>query len=210
MAATHSTIRPVPKLLLVTDRRATAGRALVDVVAHALDAGLPAVQLREKDLPGRELFALATRLRDATRRTGALLFVNDRVDVARAVDADGVQLGASTLPVAAARALLPTGRLIGESTHAADEVASSAADFAIFGPIYDTPTKRAFGAPQGESRLREAIAVARVPLVAIGGIDAANVARLRDAGAHGVAIIRAILAASDAAAVTRTILDALR
>src|SRR5687767_69696 len=111
MAATNSTDPRVPKLVLVTDRHATGGRDLVGVVEQALAAGLPAVQLRDKDLPGRALFALAERLRDATRRTGALLFVNDRVDVARAVGADGVQLGASTIPVDAARALLPPGAL---------------------------------------------------------------------------------------------------
>ena len=92
MTATHSTNPRIPKLFLVTDRTATGGRDLVAVVEQALAAGLPAVQLRDKDLPGRALFHLAERLRAATHRSGALLFVNDRVDVARAVGADGVQL----------------------------------------------------------------------------------------------------------------------
>lgn len=210
MAATHSTIRPVPKLLLVTDRHATGGRPLADVVARALDAGLPAVQLRDKDLPGRELHALAERLRDATRRAGALLFVNDRVDVARAVDADGVQLGTASLPVDVARALLPGDRLVGASTHAPREIAETTADFVLFGPVYDTPSKRGFGEPQGEAQLRAAVAAARVPVLAIGGIDTDRVARVRDAGVHGVAIIRAILAAPDAGIATRAFLDALR
>ena len=210
MAATHSTIRPVPKLPLVTDRHATGGRPLVDVVARALDAGLPAVQLRDKDLPGRELHALAVRLREATRRTGALLFVNDRVDVSRAVDADGVQLGAASLPIDVARTLLSEHRLVGASTHAPDEIMETTADFVLFGPVYDTPSKRAFGPPQGEAQLRAAVAVARVPLLAIGGIDASNVARVRNAGAPGVANIRPIPEAPDAGVFTRAFLDTLR
>jgi len=205
MTATHSTDPRVPALLLVTDRHATAGRDLETVVARALDAGLPAVQLRDKDLPGRILFALAERLRLATRRTGALLFVNDRVDVARAIDADGVQLGASTLPVEVARTLLAPGALVGESTHALAEVRDTRADFVVFGPVYDTPSKRVYGLPQGD-RVYDALAAAPVPLVAIGGIEPATATALRAAGVHGVAVIRAILGAPDPAAATRALL----
>src|SRR2546426_12026047 len=110
-----------PRLVLVTDRNAAGGRDLVTVVEAALDAGLPAVQLRDKDLPGRPLLALAERLRAATARTGALLFVNDRLDVALAAGADGVQLGTGSVPVDVARRLLPAGTLIGVSTHAPGE-----------------------------------------------------------------------------------------
>jgi len=199
----------LPRLVLVTDRRATAGRDLVDVVRAALDAGLPAVQLREKDLPGGPLLALAERLRAATTRAGALLFVNDRVDVAIACGADGVHLGGTSMPVAAARGLLPAGALIGVSTHAPDEPAATPADFAFFGPVHATPSKAAFGPPQGEDRLRAAVAAARVPVLAIGGVTAATAAGVLAAGAVGAAVIRAILAAPDPGAATRTLLDAL-
>jgi thiamine-phosphate pyrophosphorylase len=209
MAATHSTIGPIRNLLLVTDRHATDGRDLLDVVDRALDAGLPAVQLRDKDLPGRAIFALAERLRAATRRTRALLFVNDRVDIARAVGADGVQLGAASLPVATARLILPAGCLVGESTHAAAEARDSAADFVLFGPVFDTPSKRAYGRPQGIAALAGAVAASRVPVLAVGGVDATRVAAVRAAGAHGVAVIRAVLAAADPAEATRTLLAAL-
>lgn len=205
MAATDSTNPRVPTLLLVTDRHATGGRDLVGVVEQALAGGLPAVQLRDKDLPGRMLFALAERLRDLTRRAGALLFVNDRVDVARAVGADGVQLGASTLPVDVARGLLPAGALVGESTHGLDEIRASRADFVIFGPVYDTPSKRAYGPPQGE-RLRDAVGASRVPVLAIGGIGPSELGAVRDAGVHGVAVVRAILSAPDPAVATRALL----
>jgi thiamine-phosphate pyrophosphorylase len=202
-------MRPVPQLVLVTDRHATRGRDLADVVAAALDAGLPAVQLREKDLPGRPLLALAERLRALTARTGALLLVNDRVDVALAAGADGVHLGGGSLPVDVVRRLLPPGALVGASAHTAAEVATCAADFAFFGPVYATPSKAAFGAPQGEAAFRAAAAAAPVPLLAIGGVTAAQVPALRAVGAAGVAVIRAILAADAPAAATRTLLAAL-
>jgi thiamine-phosphate pyrophosphorylase len=209
MTGTHSTIGRIPKLLLVTDRHATAGRELVDVVALALDAGLPAVQLRDKDLSGRALFALAERLRAATARTGARLFVNDRVDVARAVGADGVQLGAASLPVEVVRGLLGDGALVGYSAHGLDEVRATGADFVLFGPVYETPSKRAYGPPQGVARLHAAVAAAAVPVLAIGGIEPSRLGEIRDTRAHGVAVVRAILAAPDPREATRRLLVAI-
>src|SRR2546430_11981982 len=119
-----------PRLVLVTGRHGTA------VVEAALDAGLPAVQLRDKDLPGRPLLALAERLRAATARTGALLFVNDRIDVALAAGADGVQLGTGSVPVEVARRLLPAGALVGVSTARVPAVrAAGAAGVAVIRAI---------------------------------------------------------------------------
>jgi len=192
----------VPRLVLVTDRRATGSRDLVDVVQAALDAGLPAVQLRDKDLPARELCALAERLRVATARTGALLIVNGRVDVAIAVGADGVHLGGGALPAAVARRLLPAGALVGVSTHAPAEPDAAGADYVFFGPVHDTPGKKA----QGEAALAAAVAAATVPVIAIGGVGARDVPPARRAGAWGVAVIRAILAAPDPAVATRELL----
>ncbi|HLK10838.1 MAG TPA: thiamine phosphate synthase [Candidatus Binatia bacterium] len=190
--------------MLVTDRSATAGRDLLDVVVAALDAGLPAVQLREKDLPGRPLLALAERLRAATMRAGALLLVNDRVDVAIAAGADGVHLGGGALPPAVARRLLPPGALVGVSIHAPGE-STADADFAFFGPVWDTPGKAA----AGPARLAEAVAAAAVPVLAIGGVTAERAPAARAAGSAGAAVIRAVLAAADPAAATRALLAAL-
>jgi thiamine-phosphate pyrophosphorylase len=195
----------IPKLVLVTDRNATAGRDLVAVVEAALDADLPAVQLRDKDLLGRPLLALAEQLRAATARRGALLFVNDRIDVALAVGADGVHLGRGALPVAVARRILPGGALVGVSTHAPGEAED--ADFVFFGPVYATPAKH--GPFQGTTRLAEAVRATRLPVIAIGGVTAREVPDVRAAGAAGVAVIRAILAADDPAAATRALLAAL-
>src|SRR5947207_656356 len=154
-------VTPIPSLVLVTDRHATEGRELVAVVTAALDAGLPAVQLREKDLPGRQLLEIAEQLRTATARTGALLLVNDRIDVALAVGADGVHLGGTSVPVAVARSLVGPEGLIGVSTHAPDELrALIGADFAFFGAVYATPGKPAslhartsFSEPKPESAI---------------------------------------------------------
>ena len=196
----------VPRLVLVTDRHATGGRDLVDVVRAALDAGLPAVQLRDKDLDGGLLFALAERLRAETAGRKALLLVNGRVDVAVAAGADGVQLGTGAVSVADARRLLPPDALVGVSTHTAVEVAAaSGADFAIFGPVYATPGKSAVG----PAVLAAAIRAGSLPVVAIGGIGVAEVPAVRAAGATGVAVIRAILAAADPGAATRGLLAAL-
>jgi thiamine-phosphate pyrophosphorylase len=199
------------RLCLVTDRRATAGRPLLAVVERCLGAGLPAVQLREKDLPAAELLALAGALRTATRRHGARLVVNDRVDVALAVGADGVQLPEAGLPPAVARGLLGPDRLLGASTHSPEslEAAQDAgADFVLFGPVYDTPSKRAWGAPQGPASLAAVCRRARVPVLAIGGVTAGRVPELGQAGAAGVAVIRALLEADDPACATRDLLAA--
>ena len=198
---------------LITDRAQTGGRPLLDVVAAALDGGVRAVQLRERDLPTRALYTLAEALRQLTTRAGAALLINDRVDVALACDADGVHLPAHGMTIADARTLLGAQRLIGVSTHAASEVGAAAAagaDFAVVGPIFDTPSKRVFGAPLGVDALAAARAAApRLPLFAIGGVDATHVAALHRAGADGVALIRAVLAAADPQRAARQLLDAL-
>lgn len=170
---------------------------------------MPAVQLRDKDLSGRACWTLAEALRRVTTAAGALLFVNDRVDVACAIGADGVHLGETALPVAAARALLTSEQSIGVSIHAPGAPHAADADFVCFGPVRATPSKAAFGPPQGMARLRAAVDAAAQPVLAIGGIEPDHVAAVRAAGAHGVAVIRAVLAAPDPAHAVRTFLREL-
>jgi thiamine-phosphate pyrophosphorylase len=198
-----------PRLYLITDRHATRGRPLTEVVRAALRGirGLApaevAVQLREKDLSGRELAELARALRAITADAGVALYVNDRLDVARAVGADGVHLGGASLDPVSAAAV--AGDLaIAASVHASADVAALRAAvgarlaFALLGPIYDTPSKRAYGAPVGTTVINEA-ARTGIPIVAVGGIAPEHVRALRAAGAHGVACIRAVMAAPDPA-----------
>ncbi len=158
------------------------------------------MQLREKDLAGAALAELARALRAVTAAAGAALYVNDRADVALAVKADGVHLGGTSLaPADAARAA--PGLALAVSAHTAADVAAALASpapiaFALFGPVNDTPAKRRYGPPVGVAALADAARLG-LPLVAIGGITADDVAAMYDAGASGVACIRAILAAAD-------------
>lgn len=194
------------RVYFVTDRKQTAGRPLVDVVHAALDGGIRDVQLREKDLDGGGLYALAERLRVLTRRYDARLLVNDRIDVALAVEADGVHLGHDSFPVETARSLLGSGHLIGVSTHSEAEIAAAhAADFIVFGPVYATPSKAAYGAPQGLDKLRRAVVQSTVPVLAIGGVTAAHVPEIIETGARGIALISAVSAAPDPAQAARTL-----
>jgi thiamine-phosphate pyrophosphorylase len=185
---------------LVTDRTQTNGRSLIDVVDAALRGGIRAVQVRERGLATREFLVLATALRDRTDRHGAALLINDRIDVALACGADGVHLPADSFAIADARALLGAQRVIGVSTHSPGEIAAAAAagaDFAVFGPIYDTPSKRPYGTPLSVAALGTARAAAALPLFAIGGIGAGRHGDVLAHGADGIAVIRAVLAAED-------------
>ena len=186
------------RLYFVTDRKQTVNRSLTDVVHAALDGGVRAVQLREKDLEGRDLYALAEQLRALTARYRAHLLINDRLDVALAVEADGVHLGQHSFAVKDARRLLGAGKLVGVSTHSRQEItAAQGADFMVFGPVYYTPSKAAYGEPQGLDRLRAAVVHSTVPVFAIGGIKTERVPEILETGAHGIAMISAISAAPD-------------
>ena len=199
-------------LYLITDRMQTAGRLLPAVVADALRGGLRAVQLREKDLAAGQLFELAVELRQLTRQYGAKLLINDRIDVALAVAADGVHLGKAGLPVPEARRILGRDRLIGYSAHSADgalQAQLAGADFVTLGPVYHTPSKAQYGEPLGLSVLSEAARVVTIPVFALGGVKHASVAEVLSAGAHGVALISAIMAAPNPRAETESLLQTI-
>jgi len=182
-------------LCLVTDRSLVTG-TLEEAVEACLGAGLRAVQLREKDLAARDLLSMARALRESTRRHGAKLLINDRADVALAVGADGVQRAGTSLPVSALRSISPPGFLIGASVHSVAEALAAepeGADFLLFGPVYDTPSKRQYGPPQGLAALERVASAVRLPVFAVGGVTPARVAEVMRAGASGVAVIAAIL-----------------
>jgi thiamine-phosphate pyrophosphorylase len=198
------------RLCLVTDRNQTRGRDLVEIVAACLAAGLPAVQIREKDLAVADLAALCRRVRGL--RPAPFLIVNDRADVALAVGADGVQRTHASLSVAELRVVADKRVRVGASVHSIDEAKAAVgqgAEWIFFGPVYDTPSKRAYGAPQGVASLERVAAAVDVPVIAIGGITPDRVSEVRRAGASGIAVISAILSADDPAAATHAFLDAL-
>jgi thiamine-phosphate pyrophosphorylase len=198
---------------VITDLSRTTVRDLPRTVARALEGaprGQVGLQLRAKELAGRELLHLVEELGEVTRAAGAALLVNDRVDVALAGAADGVHLPARGLPVADARRLLGPERLIGVSTHAPAEIEAAraaGADFAVFGPVFFTPSKAHDGPPHGLAGLTAATAIA-LPVFALGGIEAHNAGACRRKGAHGVAFIRAVFEASDPARAVASILHA--
>jgi thiamine-phosphate pyrophosphorylase len=200
-----------PRVHLITDRRLAPD--LAGAARRAL-AGLPpgtaAVHLREKDLGGAALLAEARVLLAALRPMGQLLLVNDRADVALAAGADGVHLPSAGLPPAEARRLLGAGLLLGVSCHGEDDVArarAGGADYATFGPVFDTPSKRAFGPPVGLPALGRAARLG-LPLVALGGVDPGNAAAAVEAGAYGVAALRAWLSGPGVAAAVRALAGA--
>jgi thiamine-phosphate pyrophosphorylase len=204
---------PVFDLYLVTDRFQTRGRDLLWVLKEALDGGVKAVQLREKDLGGKALFELAEQVRRLCDGYDAALFINDRVDVALAVDAAGVQLGKTSLPLKTARSLLGAHRFLGYSIHSLKEgrqAEQGGADFVLFGPVYFTPSKATFGAPQGLAALKETVENLALPVYAIGGITVESATEVTSAGARGVALISAVISAEEPRDAVRTIVRLLR
>ena len=195
-------------LYLITDRhQVPAGHTLFSVIEAALRGGVKAVQLREKDLSTDELLPLAQELRTLTRQHGARLLINDHVDLALAVEADGVHLGGHSRPTEAVRRQVGTEMLIGVSTHSKDEIRSACeqgADFVTFGPVYATPSKAAYGAPQGLNALAEACRNSPLPVFALGGITSERAAEVRTAGAHGIALISAIIGSASPESAVKT------
>lgn len=164
------------------------------MIEAAVAAELPLVQIREKSLSARVLYELTTRAVLLTRGSKTRVLVNDRFDIARAAGADGVQLTTRSLPTSVVRRLCGEDFLIGVSTHSVEtalEARAEGADFVVFGPVFETESKRAFGPPQGLEKLREvATALEGFPVVAIGGMNLENVLECFRVGARGMAAIR--------------------
>jgi thiamine-phosphate pyrophosphorylase len=199
-------------LYLVTGESLSAGRGTAEIVQQALGAGVRLVQLREKDRSKRALYRLACRLRRACDEHGALLIVNDHLDVALAAGADGVHLGNDDLPPQAARALFPDG-IIGVSTHDAAEARAaeqSGASYYNIGPIFPTETKSWPGAFLGPAAIAEISACSRLPFTVMGGIKISNIEQVLAAGARTVAVVTAVTRAPDPAAECRRLLEIVR
>ena len=204
------------RLYLITDRKlVTRHSSLVTAVREALKGGVKAIQLREKDLSTRELLRLAYKMRELTKKYNAKLFINDRLDIALAVEADGVHLTQNSIPADAVRkavhACLPpacrSGRdrqasrfLIGVSTHSLREARKAeraGADFITLGPIYRTPSKLKYGSPLGIDTLREISKKIKIPVFAIGGVKGSRIKDLKKAEAYVVAMISEVFRADN-------------
>jgi thiamine-phosphate pyrophosphorylase len=199
-------------LIVITDPDCGEGRTIVDVVRAALRGGAPSIQLRGKDQPAREQVELARALLALTRPAGALLWVNDRLDVALAAGADGVHLGQDDLPLAAARRIVPAGFRIGISAETAELARAAQADGADYvgtGPVHPTGSKADAGDAVGRERIAEVSRAVGIPVVGIGGISTDNAADVLRAGAAGVAVISAVMRAADPEAAVRALLRAV-
>ncbi|HEX3210039.1 MAG TPA: thiamine phosphate synthase [Geminicoccaceae bacterium] len=201
-----------PTLYLVTDPDLAGARPLAEVVAAAVKGGATLVQLRDKEAGGRALLEQARSLKALLDPLGVALIVNDRVDVAVAAGAAGCHVGQSDLPAAAARALLGPEPILGVSLDRVEQIAEidpEIVDYVAHGPFAATATKPDAGAPVGAAGLAAVRARTRLPLVAIGGIDDGNAGEAVRAGADGIAVVSAIVAAADPEAASRQLLGAV-
>ena len=207
---------PDLSLYLVTDRDLSLGRSTVDIVRAAVAGGVTCVQLREKNRPTRQFMAEARAVRDLLAGTATTLIINDRIDVALAVGADGVHLGQSDMSVADARRVAGANMLIGVSAECVEDAVraqAQGADYVGISPVFPTPTKTDAGPPLGLEGVRRIRAAVSLPLVGIGGIGPGNAAEVIRAGCDGVAVVSAIVSAADpgrAAAELRTIIDSAK
>ncbi|MEM1873590.1 MAG: thiamine phosphate synthase, partial [Acidilobaceae archaeon] len=184
---------------------------VVESVREALEGGAPSIQLRLKESSTREMVEIGREVRRLTRDYGALYFVNDRVDVALATDADGVQLGAEDMPVWLVREKIAPNLIVGASVHSVEEAERAQAEGAHFmgaGSVYPTSSKKG-AVVIGLRGLREIVEASRIPVVAIGGINASNVREVMETGVVGVAVISAVMASPDVRRATRELLEAV-
>jgi thiamine-phosphate pyrophosphorylase len=197
------------KLIVITDAAQARPRTIADVVRAALQAGAPAVQLRDKSADARALFEQAVALRTLTREYGALLFINDRLDVALAARADGVHLGPDDMPPEAARRAAPPPFLIGWSTDDPEHARRAEAagiDYLGTGAVFGTASKDVAGQRIGPEGLRRVVESVRIPVVGIGGVDERNVSEVAATGAAGSAVISAVMASRDVPKTVATLL----
>jgi len=196
----------VARLYVIIDPAQAGGRSSAEVAEILLAAGARWIQYRDKQASSRELLENSRQIVERIWRAQGVFIVNDRADVARLSEADGVHLGQADLPVELARRVLAPGKLIGASTHSLDQVREadqSSADYLAFGPIFPTQSKEKPDPVVGLEGLGEARKATRKPLVAIGGITLANAPAVLKAGADSVAVIRDVLGARDIAARVR-------
>ncbi len=200
-------------LYLVTDRRLSHGRPTREIVQAAVRGGVTCVQLREKDCSTRVFIREALAVRDFLKAAGVPLIINDRLDVALAVEADGVHLGQKDMPLEMARRIAGDGLCIGISAESLEDAVAAergGADYIGVSPVFDTPTKTDTAPALGLEGLRDIRAAVDIPLVAIGGLKRDNVAEVVQNGADGIAVVSAIVAAEDPEKAARELLEIIQ
>jgi len=201
------------EVYLVTDRAFSRGRSTLEIVGAAVKGGVSAVQLREKDLETRAFYEEGLKIRDLLRSSGVPLIINDRIDLALALDADGVHLGQEDMPITAARKILGPDRIVGISVNAPDQIdeeSASMANYLAVSPVFFTATKSDITEPWGLEGVRKARTMTDLPLIAIGSIKKENTREVIAAGADCVAVVTAIVSADDPEQATRELLEQVR
>lgn len=187
------------QLYVILDKKCQRGRSFLETARAAIEGGADCIQLRDKDLSAKQLIREGVPLRELTRRTRTLLIVNDRFDVARALDADGVHLGQEDPPIRTAREFLDGEKIVGQSTHSLEQARRAeqeGADYIGVGPVFATPTKPSYQ-PVGLSLVKQVSRVIQIPFFAIGGIDQTNIEEVLKKGASRVAVVRAVSGAEN-------------
>lgn len=197
------------RLYVITDERLGRGRSHLQVAEAAIRGGADVVQLRDKNASSRRLYDIGLQLRRITREANVHFVVNDRLDVALAVDADGVHIGREDLPASVARRIVGPGKILGVSAETVEEAVAAekeGADYLGVGPVFEARgTKADAGAPLGLDLIARIRRDCRLPIVAIGGINAGNARSVRDAGADAAAVISAVVSADDVAQAARSL-----
>lgn len=201
------------RLYLVTDRPLSLGRDIDWIVEEAVKGGATMVQLREKDCSTREFIELAAKLKETLKPLGIPLLINDRIDVALAVDADGVHIGQSDMPYKTARALLGPDKIIGLSVENMEDIRVANeldVDYVGISPVYSTHTKTDTAAPFGLEGLREAVKLSVHPTVAIGGMNTKTAKDVMACGTDGIAVVSAIVSADSPCEAARNLLEVMK
>lgn len=202
----------IPRLYAIVDPARLGSRSLSDAGRALIEGGVTLIQYRDKHSPAREIYENSLRMVECVRAAGGIFIVNDRADIARAVEADGVHVGQGDLPVELARGVVGPGRWVGCSAHDLTQVREadmSSADYVAFGPVFPTASKEKPDPVVGLEGVSAARQATGKPLIAIGGITVENVRSVMDAGADAVAVIQDLLSAADIAARAREFLKAL-
>jgi thiamine-phosphate pyrophosphorylase len=202
----------IPKLMLITDGQLDKNPTAINTISSACQNGLTAVQLREKHLDARPLWTLANALREITARYQSFFSINDRVDIALAVGADGVHLPEAGLSPKVPKKLKPS-LIVGVSVHSLEmgiRAEQEGADYILFGPIFQTASKKGLGSPQGLAALEKMAKSLSIPVIAVGGITPFEAQRCIEAGAHGVAAVGAFTQTQDVKSTVADFLKAVR
>lgn len=201
------------ELYVIIDKRMIKRKSSIRVAREAITGGATAIQLREKEMESRDLCHLASSLKKVAKKKKALFIVNDRIDIAQAVDADGVHLGQEDLPIKIARKLLGRNKIIGATVRNLSQALKAqreGADYVSLGPIFSTKTKKDLPPPRGLKVIAQIKEKIKIPLIAIGGINRHNVAKVMRAGADGVAVVSVVVGARNVQKATQELLRRIK